>query len=124
MFLSKGNSALVDLVESQPNTSHKRDTPQTSNGLALLRQDIEQVVSHSEPQKCSRKVCASQILSGGPLSEDSSQYSSEEQGGVLEIVAVGRLGAFELGEFLSPEGFLELLLEGAAVWVGIIEVRG
>ena len=114
---TKRNSTLPNLPKSQPHTPHKRKTPHRPQRLTLIR-NIEHRIQRPEPQKRPRKRHTTQIPARHLFRKHRRQHRGEEQRGVLDGVAVGALGSLVLFELLGREGFLDLLLVGAAVRVG------
>jgi len=86
--------------------------PQPTAGVSPLhrgRVDVVNRVQRAYNEEARREEARAQIPTCLSLRQQASEYGSDEDGEVLERVAVARLGALVGGEFLRAEPLLDLL---------------
>jgi hypothetical protein len=126
------NYAQVHLCQLQSSTSDRSkaqsraDCPQYGACVRPLHGCCVDVVdgvqrAHNQPA-CSEEAC-SQIATGVSFCQQASKHGCDEQGHVLERVAVAGLGALVGGEVFWAEALLCLLDQGCGLGVAVVVFR-
>lgn len=91
--------------------------------LERSRVDIVDRIQCSHRQPAGREQSRPELLTRLLLCQQASEYTSHEQGHVLERIAVAGLGALVRGEILSAQPLLRLFDEGRGFGVAVVMLR-